>query len=98
MAQAMEAWFLADPQTLAAFYGQGFNANALPNRQDVEQIPKSQLTEYLNRAARGTNKPKYHKIVHACGILEQLRMEVVASKARHCRRLVEHLEAEIDAG
>ncbi|HUY90971.1 MAG TPA: DUF4276 family protein [Pirellulales bacterium] len=72
MAQAMEAWFLADRQALAAFYGQGFNVNALPKQHDVEQIPKSQLANCLNKAARGTNKPKYHKIQHACKILERL--------------------------
>lgn len=98
MAQAMEAWFLADPQTLVAFYGQGFNVNALPKRQDVEQIPKTQLVGCLNRAVHNTNKGKYHKILHACALLERLDIEVVVSRARHCRRLVDAIMAEIAEG
>ena len=35
MVQCMEAWFLADCDTLAHFFGDGFNANPLPNRPDV---------------------------------------------------------------
>lgn len=98
MAQAMEAWFLADPQTLAAFYGPGFNANVLPKRQDVEQTPKSQLVDCLNQAARDTNKPQYHKIQHACRILERLDLAKVASRASYCRRFAEQIKAEIAAG
>ena len=41
MVQTMEAWFLADPEALAAYYGQHFGAKALPGRENVEQIAKS---------------------------------------------------------
>ena len=97
MAQAMEAWFLADPQTLIGFYGQGFNLNALPRQQDVEQIPKSQLVACLKKAARGTKKGDYHKIDHGCRILERLKIEVVAAKARHGRRFVDEIKTAIAA-
>lgn len=49
MAQAMEAWLIADRNALAKFYGKGFKHNALPRQQDVEQIPKT--------TASGISKP-----------------------------------------
>lgn len=97
MAQAMEAWFLADTPALGAFYGQGFNQNALPRQQDVERIPKLQLVDCLKKAARGTKKAEYRKIDHGCKILERLKLEAVASRARHCRRFVEAIKNIISA-
>ena len=50
MVQCMEAWFLADSDALARFFGNGFNANLLPNRRDVENIPKQDVYDALERA------------------------------------------------
>jgi hypothetical protein len=47
MAQAMEAWLLADPDTLAEYYGEDFNRNALPRRQNLEEEPKASLYDAL---------------------------------------------------
>ena len=41
MVQCMEAWFLADKDSLAAYYENGFNQNALPTREDIENIAKT---------------------------------------------------------
>ncbi len=40
MVQLMETWLIADRETLANYYGQGFNVNALSNRNEIELIPK----------------------------------------------------------
>lgn len=96
MAQAMEAWFVADIETLRGYYGVGFNPNPVPNNPDVEQIPKNTLESSLKAATRNTQKGEYHKIRHASAILERLSAEKVQGAAKHCRRLFESLESEIE--
>ena len=44
MVQAMETWIVADPDTLAAYYGQRFLANALPKAANLERVPKEVIT------------------------------------------------------
>ena len=43
MVVCMESWFLADKEALASFFGQGFNAGALPKRVDIEEIAKDAI-------------------------------------------------------
>jgi len=50
MAQCMETWLVADPEALAAFYDQGFNQNALPPRNNLEEEPKAQIYAALESA------------------------------------------------
>lgn len=57
MVQCMEAWFLADPDAVERFFGRAFHRNALPNRTDVEKIPKRELFTSLDGASEG----KYRK-------------------------------------
>ena len=95
MVQMMEAWIIADVQTLRSFYGQGFQDSAIPDAQDVEQIDKARLLEALHKATRRTQKGGYHKIHHAGPLLERLGAAVVRSKARHCERLFATLEKVI---
>ena len=47
MVQCMETWFLADKDGLAAYFGQGFNRNALPGRQEIEDVAKDDLLEWI---------------------------------------------------
>ena len=58
MAQAMEAWLIADIDALAAYYGPGFNRNAVPKNADVETIPKDNLEPSLKSATEKTRKGK----------------------------------------
>ncbi|HEX8358877.1 MAG TPA: DUF4276 family protein [Longimicrobium sp.] len=87
MVQAMEAWFIADPETLARYYGQGFAANAIQKTNNVETIPKDDLVPTLKRATRGTTKGEYHKTRHAFDLLAQIDPAKVRSRAPHCDRL-----------
>jgi uncharacterized protein DUF4276 len=98
MAQAVEAWLIADPEALAGYYGQGFQRNALSRRQDVEAIPKQELAQSLDRATQHTQKGRYHKIRHCSDLLGRLNQERVRSRARHCDLLFTSLENRIKGG
>lgn len=87
MVEMMESWFLADQATLADFYGRDFTAGQIPNRTNVEDIPKSQVYDRLDRATRNTRKGKYDKADHAPQILKNVDPDRVRSRAPHCDRL-----------
>ena len=87
MVEVMEAWFLADPTALADYYGRDFAAAQLPKRTNVEEIPKKQVYESLERATRNTRKGKYDKGGHAPQILKTLDATRVRARAPHCDRL-----------
>lgn len=74
MVQAMEAWFLADREALAAFYDGGFLANSLPGSPtNVESIPKDQLEPALKHASNPTKtKGEYHKGKHSFELLARI--------------------------
>jgi len=95
MVQTMEAWIIADVDALSKFYGQGFNANAIPRNPDVEQVGKEDLETALTNATRNTSKGKYHKTRHAPQLLEQLDVARVRKAAAHCDRLFSILESYI---
>lgn len=95
MAQAMEAWFFADPDALADFYKDNFNKSALPTTRDVEQIAKTRHKSALEAATKNTTKGRYHKTRHAPRILEALDPNKVRARAPHCDRLFETLRAKI---
>lgn len=87
MVECMEAWFLADPEALASYYGQDLAAGPLRNTRVVEQIPKRDVIETLKHVTRRTRKGEYHKTYHAFDILASLKPERVRSRAPHCDRL-----------
>ncbi len=60
MAQAMEAWLVADVEALAKFYGKGFRSQDIPARKNVEEIAKQDLFDALAKATRET-KTSYGK-------------------------------------
>jgi hypothetical protein len=87
MVQMMEAWFIADPLSLANYYGQGFRPNCIPSTPNVETVPKAQLLTILAKATRNTTKGEYGKISHGCQLLQRIDPVVVRSKAPYCERL-----------
>jgi hypothetical protein len=91
MAQVMESWFLADPDALERFYGQGFGKGQIPKRKNVEEVPKDVVMASLDTASRRTQRGRYHKIQHGPLILESLDPQRVRSRAPHCGRLFEAL-------
>ncbi len=91
MVQCMEAWFLADKDALAHFFGADFNRNALPQRAEVEDIPKRDLERGLEAATRQCRKGAYHKGNHSFEILAQLDPGKVIDASPHAERLVSTL-------
>jgi hypothetical protein len=70
MVQCMEAWLVADPESLSAFYGKGFQLRRIPSRLNLEDEPKQDLQNKLKIATRKTQKGEYHKIKHASKLLQ----------------------------
>jgi hypothetical protein len=91
MVQSMEAWFVADREALAKYYGRGFRIKSLPSRQDVEAIPKDDLVSALQWATRDTTKGEYHKTAHAYTLLGLIAPAKVRKKSRHAERFFDVL-------
>lgn len=88
MVQVMESWFLADPDALATYYGQGFHRQALPRNPLVEQVPKDDVLNGLNRAASGTKKGDYRKQRDSSKILEAIDPMKVRNASPYADRLL----------
>ena len=97
MVQTMETWLIADIETLRSYYGSRFNDNALPKRQDLEKVPKENVSLALARATQKTQKGEYHKIRHASELLARVDPEKVKARCRHCKRLFDTLTSVIEA-
>jgi hypothetical protein len=99
MAQCMEAWIVADPEALAAFYGQHFGKNHLPVRQNLEDEPKQNIYAKLNRATsdRNISKGQYGKIKHASQLLKLLDPLKVANRCPRFQLIHAWLHATIEA-
>jgi len=85
MVQVMESWFLADRQTLFAYYGQRFLRNSLPRQQNIEKIDKEKVLETLRHASRHTQKGIYHKTRHGFELLELIDPSLCSSSFSSCR-------------
>ncbi len=92
MAQVMESWFIADTESLAGFYGQNFNRNAIPRNNNVEEIEKSKIETALVDATKNTTKGKYHKIQHGAKVLAIINPNVFRGKASYCERFLKALD------
>jgi len=87
MVQTMEAWLIADIESLKKFYGAGFKENAIFKNQEIEKIDKKQLEASLKRATCNIKKGEYHKIQHASKLLALLEVNQVRQAAPHCNGL-----------
>ena len=87
MVQCMESWFLADKETLVAYFGQGFEAGGLPKNPQIEAIPKSDILASLIHASRNTKKKRYSKGSHAFEILALVDSAKVCAASRFAAQL-----------
>jgi hypothetical protein len=93
MVQTMEAWFMADKQALVSFYGtKHFQVTALPDRPNVENIPKQELEKTLAHASRDTTKGAYEKS-HGFAIVGLLDPTKVRAASPHAARFFDKLLA-----
>lgn len=97
MVQCMEAWIVADPEALAAFYGQHFNPKALPARQNLEEEPKQDLNDKLDKATKRSTKGRYSykKIHHASELLKCIDPARVALRCPRFATFTRWLDATI---
>ena len=97
MVQCMEAWFVADKDSLKAYYGQGFDLRRLPRRPEVEKIPKADLYAALDRATRNCTKGKYRRAKgrHSFSILATVDPSKVAAASPHASRLLQTLREAV---
>ena len=94
MVQCMEAWFLADKDGLAAYYGHGFIPRHLPGNAGVEQVAKADVMRGLKMATRGTRKGEYSKGAQSFEMLENLDHTKVRTLP-HVQRLFALLNAKV---
>ncbi len=89
MIQAMEAWFLAQPQVLDNFYGVAISQK-LP-KKNAQDIP--QPAEYLMGLTRNTGKGTYRKIEHGVKLLESLDAHQLEQASVEFANLIKRLES-----
>ncbi|XXX72984.1 DUF4276 family protein [Sorangium sp. So ce134] len=98
MVQAMEAWLVADPEALAAYYKQGFRRDALPRQPNVEQVAKRDLYDALDRATRESKtKGKYAKS-HGFELIGLVDPDKVRAASGHAARFFDTLVGHAAAG
>ena len=98
MVQCMEAWLIADPDALAAHFGNGFRKSALPSNQNVEQVSKADLLDGLAAAIGGTKERRYHKGRHSFKLLERIDPTLVEGASPNARRFLDAMRANCRAG
>lgn len=90
MAQAMESWLCADPAGLAKYFGAGFKAEKLPQRENLEEESKADLLAKLVGATRDSKQGEYRKGPHL-ELLGFIRPEAVSQRcpsAKHFLAIV----------
>jgi hypothetical protein len=90
MVQCMESWFIADRETLKTFFGQDFNANALPALgNSIEAIDMVQIYQSLANATRNCEaKGQYGKGKHSFKILALIDPVKVTAASPWAERFV----------
>ena len=93
MVQCMEAWFVADRQSLSAYFGKDFRAAALPApaRDNVEAIAKNDLEPALRRATKSCSKGRYRKGRHSFDLLGRLDPSKVMEASPYAQQLIDTL-------
>jgi len=95
MVQVTETWFFADVSALEQYFGNGFNANALPKRTNIEEIPKHDIESALNDATKNTKKKDYSKGRDSFEILANIDPAKVTQKSPWANRFVVMLSESV---
>lgn len=97
MVQAMESWFLADREKLAACYDNKFHEKSLSQHKEIEKIPKGDALEGLEKATKNTRNGKggYGKGADSGKILGEIRPQKVIEAAPHCEKLFKAISDQI---
>lgn len=97
MVQCMEAWFLADRQTLQTFFGQGFNVNVLPAAANpIEDVPKQQIYQSLANATKNCKtKAPYGKGEHSFKLLALIDPRKVTAASGWAKHFVDEMKKQM---
>ena len=95
MVECMESWFLADKNALSVFYGEGFNANALPKTMPLEAVAKQVIYDALKLATKNTQKGEYGKGAHSFKILGALDATKVKNHGSYSKDFFDYLETNL---
>lgn len=93
MVQCMESWFLGDVSALESYFGPGFRSATIPQRNDIERVPKVDVFEQLESASRGSKKRTYSKGRHSFDILARIDPEKVIRRSHFAKRLIDTLKS-----
>lgn len=93
MIQMMEHWFLAAPDALEKYFGQGFKRQAIKNWPSLEAVPKDRAMSALKQATQDCKK-QYAKGNSSFEILALLNAQVVKTACPAAGALLERLGAE----
>jgi len=87
----MEAWFLADIDTLENYFGCEFNRKNRSGLQNIEEVEKTDVFHRLESVTRQSKRGKYRKGSHSFDILEQIDPAKVCKASQHAKRLIDTL-------
>lgn len=92
MVQTMETWFLADPAALQTYFGPSFRASRLPQRRDLENVPKDTVLQALENATSDCRQ-QYAKGTVSFEILARIDAKQVAERCPDAKRLMDYLRS-----
>jgi hypothetical protein len=98
MVQCMENWFLADRESLSAFFGQGYNGGALPPAGNpVESVTKLTICQGLANATKNCKtKRAYGKGEHSFLLLGQIDPTKVIAASKWASRFVTAIKKALE--
>ncbi|MCG3125674.1 MAG: hypothetical protein CHACPFDD_00499 [Phycisphaerae bacterium] len=94
MAVCMESWLVADPESLARFFGQDSQASAIPNNADLESLDRVTVFNALRAATRDTTKGEFTKGKLSFAALGAISVQAVRKRMSYCERFVSRLTSE----
>ena len=94
MTTCMETWIVADYKALSTHFGQGFQASALPPREDLEKRPRAEVLGKLKRATRDCLAP-YEKGAKSFAVVGKLDPVTLDSYLPSFRRALRILNTEL---
>ncbi|MDR1241985.1 MAG: DUF4276 family protein [Deltaproteobacteria bacterium] len=93
MVTCMESWFLTDIDTLATFFGDGFNPPKISDTQHIESVPKAEVFSILAQATVCCKeKGQYGKGRHSFKILADIDPNKVAAHSPWAKRFIDELK------
>jgi hypothetical protein len=87
MVQEMEAWFLSQPKILDSYYSEKISKK-IPNRPAMEISKPSDLLYQITKTSK---KRKYHKVVHAVDLLQNLDAKKLMEDFEDFKSLIQTL-------